>query len=124
MKKSALKLLPYIIPVLLTAIVSSCKKDIINNTQNTSAATNKTLKVNALGKYDNGFFLINEGWYGHGTGTVSFYDYGTGVLSDSLFTKENPGKNLNPNTSTLQYGTIFNDKLFLVSKVGGPFVIT
>jgi hypothetical protein len=122
-KSSALKLLPYVFPVLLMGMVSSCKKD-INNTPNAASSNDRNLKVNGTGKFDNGFFLINEGWYSHGTGTVSFYDFGTGVLSDSLFTKENPGKNLNPVTSTLQYGTIFNNKLFLVTKVGGPFVVT
>ncbi|WP_183561412.1 DUF5074 domain-containing protein [Mucilaginibacter sp. SP1R1] len=121
MKKSALKLLPCIFPVLL--LVSSCKKDIINKAQGVNSVTDKALTIRSVGKYDNGFFLINEGWYAHGTGTVSFYDYGTGTITDSVFTKENPGLNLNPTSSTLQYGTIFNDKLFLVSKVGGPFVI-
>jgi hypothetical protein len=122
MKKSTtLKLLPYIFPVLLMGIVSSCKKD-INSVSNTSAS--KPLTVQGTGKYDNGFFLINEGWYGHGTGTVSFYDYGTGTITDSVFTKENPGKTLDPTSSTLQYGTIFNDQLYLVTKVGGPFVVT
>ena len=122
-KRSALvKLLPYIFPVLLMGMVSSCKKDATNITPNTNQANSK-LQVRGTGKYDNGFFLINEGWYSHGTGTVSFYDFGTGVLSDSLFTKENPGKNLNPTSSTLQYGTIFNDRLYLVSKVGGPLVV-
>ncbi|MDN5285602.1 MAG: hypothetical protein JWR38_1876 [Mucilaginibacter sp.] len=122
MKKStALKLLPYIFPVLFMGIVSSCKKD-INSTSNTS--TGKTLTVQGTGKYDNGFFLINEGWFTHGTGTVSFYDYGTGAITDSVFTKENPGKTLDPASSTLQFGTIFNDQLYLVSKVGGPLVVT
>ena len=122
-KKSTLvKLLPYIFPVLLIGMVSSCKKDAANNTLNANQAGGK-LQVHGTGKYDNGFFLINEGWYGHGTGTVSFYNFGTGLISDSLFTKENPGKNLNPTSSTLQYGTIFNDKLYLVSKVGGPLVV-
>ncbi|MGF7039213.1 DUF5074 domain-containing protein [Mucilaginibacter lappiensis] len=122
-KSTIMKLLPYAFPVLLMGMVSSCKKDAVNPMQDVNSATAKTLKVQAVGKYDNGFFLINEGWYGHGTGTVSFYDFGTGVISDSLFTKENPGKNLNPTSSTLEYGTIFNDRLYLVSKVGGPFVV-
>jgi hypothetical protein len=103
-------------------MVSSCKKDVATNAFNTDQTGGKQ-QVHGTGKYDNGFFLINEGWYGHGTGTVSFYDFGTGLISDSLFTKENPGKNLNPTSSTLQYGTIFNDRLYLVSKVGGPLVV-
>jgi hypothetical protein len=120
---TTLKQLPYVLPVLLMGIISSCSKDANNPVPAETSGTSKTLATQAAGKYDNGFFLINEGWYGHGTGTVSFYDYGTGAISDSLFTKENPGKNLNPATSTLQYGTIFNDRLYLVSKVGGPLVV-
>lgn len=80
--------------------------------------------IHTYAKYENGFYIINEGWFGHGTGTVSFYRYDTQKLEDSLFVKENPSKNLNPATSTLQSGVIFNNKLFLVSKVGGPMVVT
>lgn len=105
----------------LILAASSCKKEQAIDTQ---AANAKSVKAQSLGKYDNGFFLINEGWYGHGTGSVSFYSFATGTKQDSIFTKENPGKNLNPATSTLEYGTIFNNKLFLVSKVGGPVVVT
>jgi uncharacterized protein DUF5074 len=76
------------------------------------------------GPYSNGFFLVNEGWYGHGTGEVNFYSYSTGTLSDSIFGAANPGKNLNPATSTLEFGTVFNGNLYLVSKVGGPLVVT
>ena len=75
------------------------------------------------GTYTNGFFIINEGWFGHGDGSASFYSYDTHTKSDSIFTKENPGKNLDPATSTLEYGTVFNNQLFLVSKVGGPVVV-
>lgn len=92
--------------------------------KNAGGASTVTYNINALGTYENGFFLVNEGWFGHGTGTVSFYRYDTQVLEDSIYTKANPGKDLKPNTSTLEFGTIFNKKLFLVSKVGGPVVVT
>ena len=75
------------------------------------------------GAYSNGFYLINEGWFGHGTGEVNFYSYATGTLQDSVFGVANPTKNLNPATSTLQFGSIFNGKIYLVSKVGGPLVV-
>ena len=41
--------------------------------------------VYEAGKYENGFFLIHEGWFGHGTGSVSFYNYSTGEITDSLY---------------------------------------
>ncbi|MCS3735371.1 hypothetical protein FHS10_003331 [Mucilaginibacter dorajii] len=117
-----IKALPLAFALLAATLISSCQKD-NSNLQNTTTTADKKLKVNGTAKYDNGFFIINEGWYGHGTGNVSFYNFATGAIADSTFTKENPGKNLNPTSSTLEYGTIFNDKLFLVSKVGGPFVV-
>lgn len=92
--------------------------------KNDGGKTSLTYNVLALGTYENGFFMINEGWYGHGTGTVGFYRYDTKTIEDSVFVKANPGKDLKPESSTLEFGTIFNKKLFLVSKVGGPVVVT
>jgi len=105
------KLSTYLIPVLLMATIASCKKD-------------HDVKIASPGKYENGFFIVNEGWYGHGTGSVSFFDYAKGTLTDSIFTKENPGKTLLPATSSLEFGTVYNHKLYLLSKAGGPLVVT
>lgn len=80
-------------------------------------------QIHVWGKYENGFFIVNEGWFGRGTGSVSFYRYDEKQLEDSIFTKENPNKNLEPISSTLQFGNITEDKMVLVSKVGGPVVI-
>jgi hypothetical protein len=111
MKKiTILKLLPYLFPVLLMATVSSCKKD-------------HPVKIAEPGKYENGFFIVNEGSYGRISGSVSFFDYTKGTLTDSIFTKENAGKTFDPNTSTLEFGTVYNHKLYLLSKVGGPLVV-
>ncbi|KIO75785.1 hypothetical protein TH53_18685 [Pedobacter lusitanus] len=81
-------------------------------------------QIHVWGKYENGFYIVNEGWFGHGTGTVSFYRYNTSKMEDSVFVKENPGKDQEPKSSTLQSGVIFNKKFYLVSKVGGPMVVT
>jgi hypothetical protein len=103
----------------------SCTKNVDMVAPNAAATANLNLKQGLLtGPYANGFFLINEGWFGHGTGEVNFYSYATGTLQDSIFGASNPGKNLNPASSTLEFGTIFNGKLYLVSKVGGPLVVT
>jgi hypothetical protein len=82
-----------------------------------------TYDIHAWGAYENGFFMINEGWFGHGTGTVGFYRYDTKAIEDSVFVKVNPDKDLKPATSTLEFGTIITKKLFLVAKVGGPVVV-
>jgi len=111
--------------VSVVVLFTSCSKNLDQQlNQPALLAGSKVAKAGALlTTYSNGFYLINEGWYGHGTGEVNYYDYGTGTLDDSVFGKANPTLNLNPATSTLQYGTIFNGKLYLVSKVGGPFVV-
>lgn len=101
--------------VLLAAVVSilfSCKKD--------SAVIEEPV---IPGKYENGFFVINEGWYGHGTGSVTFFDLAAGALQDSVFQKENEGKTFDPASSTVQFATIFNKNLYVVSKVRGPVVV-
>lgn len=81
-------------------------------------------QIHVWDKYENGFYIVNEGWFGHGTGTVSFYRYNTNQMEDSIFVKENPTKDLNPVSSTLQSGVVFKNKFYLVSKVGGPMVVT
>ena len=91
---------------------------------NVSGEVVAAYNLHVLGKYENGFFVVNEGWFGHGTGTVSFYRYDTKKMEDSLFTKENPGKDIEPKTSTLESGVLFGDKFYLISKVGGPMVVT
>jgi hypothetical protein len=99
--------------------------DVVVNFTATNAGGTSTAdyKVHVYGKYENGFFMANEGWYGHGTGSLSFYRYDTGTKEDSITTKENPGKDLNPATSTVEYATIFNDKVYLLTKVRGPLVV-
>jgi hypothetical protein len=109
----------------LLLAAASCKKDQQEPvTQLSGKPLSNAYSAAVTGKYTNGFFIMNEGWYGHGAGSVSFYSYDTQTKQDSIFTKENPGKTLNPVTSTIEYGTVFNDKLFIVSKVGGPVVVT
>lgn len=82
-----------------------------------------TYNIHVWGAYENGFYMVNEGWFGRGSGTISFYRYDTGQLEDSIYVKNNPGKEI-PVTSTLAWGSLYNQKLYLVAKVGGPLVVT
>ena len=82
-----------------SALLVSCTKNQDLHPSSTQATNSRSVTP---GPFANGFFLINEGWYGHGTGEVNFYSYLTGTLSDSIFGASNPGKNLNPATSTLE----------------------
>ena len=123
----SIKRLAYFV-LCLCVLFTSCAKNLdqpFDKQDLTQTTTARSAQKSLLtGAYANGFYLINEGWYGHGTGEVNFYSYATSSLQDSVFGVANPTKNLNPATSTLQFGRIFNGKLYLVSKVGGPLVVT
>lgn len=80
--------------------------------------------IHVYAPYENGFFIANEGWFGHGTGTIGFYRYNTHKLEDSIFVKANPDKDLNPTSSTVEYATVWNGRFYILSKVGGPIVQT
>lgn len=72
--------------------------------------------------YANGFFILTEGSYGQISGTVQFYAYGADTLTTKAYEKENPGKITSnaTKTSTLQFASLYNKKLYLVSKINGP----
>ncbi|QJB34070.1 DUF5074 domain-containing protein [Chitinophaga oryzae] len=76
-------------------------------------------RIKVTDKYDNGFFLVNEGWFGHDKADVNFYRYGEDSLHRNIFQRENPGKTLG---NTAGYGTVFNNRIYLVSK-DAPLVI-
>ena len=62
--------------------------------------------------YTKGVFIVNEDWYGHNNSTINF-------LTDDyewyyrVFQTENPGKELG---CTSQYGTIYGNRMYIVSK--------
>ncbi|KAA2239970.1 DUF5074 domain-containing protein [Chitinophaga agrisoli] len=126
MKKQLLPLLLLLaaVPMLFTACQ---KEDALLPLQQQDAASlarvNATPNALLAGNYADGFFVANEGWFGHGTGDVHFYSYAGDSLSLNVYHKENPTGTLGTATSTLQYATIFNGKMYIVIKVGGPMVV-
>ncbi|MCP9612473.1 DUF5074 domain-containing protein [Coprobacter tertius] len=62
--------------------------------------------------YKQGMFLLNEDWFGHSNSTINFLD-ADGKWNDRVFRRENPGKELG---CTSQFGTIYANKVFIVSK--------
>ncbi|MGX5819099.1 DUF5074 domain-containing protein [Chitinophaga lutea] len=76
------------------------------------------------GPYQNGVYVINEGWFGTQTGSVWFYAYGADTLQPWAYHTVNPGKQLGGVMNTLQYASIHDNKLYLVIKAGGPLVVT
>ncbi|NLR62727.1 DUF5074 domain-containing protein [Chitinophaga varians] len=111
----------------LLILFAACKKE------NTDSGLGLITKENAnavhagatlLGKYQNGFLMVHEGQYGVNNGDLWYYSYDSNKVAKDIYKAENPGKNLGPTTSTLQFATIYNGKVYMVAKVGGPLVAT
>lgn len=62
--------------------------------------------------YTKGTFIVNEDWYGHQNSSVNFLS-DDGTWTYNAFQKENPGHELG---CTSQFGTIYGDLLYIVSK--------
>ena len=89
----------------LTIAFTSCKKD----DPETPAPT--PLPVT----YDNGVFVTNEGPYGNGTGTISFYSRNNSGVSNDIFQT----KNSYPLGNLVQSMEIFNGKGYIVVNNAG-----
>lgn len=95
---------------LSVVFVASCSKD-----ENVTMLT---------GPYDNGFFILNEGNYGKTNSNVGFYDYEKdSIVTQTAYTDENPGKSLGALKQILEFGKVFNGRLYLVVTLGGPLVV-
>ena len=84
-----------------------------------NAMANYYYQIKVLGKFENGFFIVNEGWFGHEPGDVNFYRNGEDTLYQHVFQRNNPGKTLG---TTTEYGAIFNNTMYFVSKQGAALV--
>jgi hypothetical protein len=62
--------------------------------------------------YTDGVFFVNEDWFGHNNSTVNFLS-NDGDWYYKIYQQANQGKQLG---CTSQYGTIYGDKFFIVSK--------
>lgn len=89
---------------------------------NASGEATANYQIYVYGKYENGFFIANEGWFGTEPSSVNFYRYDTKTLEEDIYAKENPDKNINK--GTLQFATIYKDRLYLVNKVSGAVTAT
>lgn len=97
---------------------------IVFTARNQTGIDSAVYDIRVWGKYENGFLMLHEGMYGNTNGDFAYYSYDTKTITQGIFVKENAGKNLGPASSTLQYATIFNGKMYMVVKVGGPLVVT
>ena len=87
--------------------ISACKKDDPKPDTSTTTPGGVT--------YDNGVFITNEGPYGSGTGTLSFYSRSTGTVSNDIF----EAKNGYPLGNIVQSIEIYNGKAYIVVNNAG-----
>ncbi|MFP3832234.1 DUF5074 domain-containing protein [Chryseobacterium sp. SIMBA_028] len=62
--------------------------------------------------FTNGFFMVNEEWFGHTNGSVNFID-NNGQITNRVYSNVN---NNHAFGATTQFGTIYGDKFYFVSK--------
>lgn len=62
--------------------------------------------------FTKGFFMVNEDWFGHTNGSVNFID-DSGNVSYRVYSTVNNNQTFGVTT---QYGTIYGDKFYFVSK--------
>lgn len=62
--------------------------------------------------FTNGFFMVNEEWFGHTNGSVNFID-NNGQINYRVYSNAN---NNHAFGATTQFGTIYGDKFYFVSK--------
>lgn len=70
--------------------------------------------------YSKGCFIINEGWYGHGSGSISYYDYEQNSIEHWCYKNQNFGDVLGVTT---QSATLWNGKLYVCSKLNNQLVV-
>lgn len=76
-----------------------------------SKLTKKTASV-AVTDYTNGFFMVNEEWFGHTNGSVNFVN-NDGNVNYRIYSSANNNAAFG---ATTQYGTIYGDKFYFISK--------
>lgn len=62
--------------------------------------------------FTNGYFMVNEEWYGHTNGSVNFID-NNGNINYRAYSNANNSQAFG---ATTQFGTIYGDKFYFISK--------
>lgn len=70
--------------------------------------------------YTKGVFILNEDWFGHSNGTINYLDENSEFVY-RVYQKEN-GSNEQLGITT-QYGTIYGDRMYMISKQGSRIVV-
>lgn len=99
----------FVVGIALTLTVAGCKKDDPESPITTLIPTS----------YTNGVFITNEGPFGSGTGTVSFYSRSSGAVSNNIF----DAVNLYPLGNIVQSMEIYNGKGYIVVNNAGKIEV-
>ena len=70
--------------------------------------------------YSKGCLIINEGWFGHESGSISFYNYEKNSIEHWCYKNQNFGDVLGV---TSQSATLWNGKLYVCSKEDNQLVV-
>lgn len=70
--------------------------------------------------YTKGCLIINEGWFGHESGSISYYNYADNNIENWCYKTQNYGDVLG---ATTQSATLWNNKLYVCSKGGNQLVV-
>lgn len=70
--------------------------------------------------YSKGCLIINEGWYGHESGNISYYNYENNSIEHWCYKSQNFGNELGV---TSQSATLWNGKLYVCSKQNNQLVV-
>lgn len=79
-----------------------------------------TATVTLPENFADGFFIVNEGWFGHDNGSINWIA-GDGVAYYNVDKKTNNGVNVLGNTS--QYGIVYGDNMYVMSKQAPRLVV-
>ncbi|MDR0659587.1 MAG: DUF5074 domain-containing protein [Prevotellaceae bacterium] len=90
----------------------------LSNDYGTVELENKIITPGA--DYSKGCFIVNEGWFGHESGNVSYYDYEAGTIRHWEFKNQNFGEELG---ITSQSATLWNGKMYICSKQDPQLVV-
>lgn len=81
--------------------------------------TSHTVIINVQA-FTGGMFIVNEGWFGHESGSVNYFDPATQEITTNVYQSANEAKTLGTTTC---YGARWMDNFYFISKQGRRLVV-
>lgn len=73
-----------------------------------------------IDNFNNGFFVLNEGTYGFGNATVSFFDKNTNQIKNDIFKQQNDGNYLGDQAQDMVF---YDNKIYIVVQNSQTIVV-